>query len=161
MTAGDVTAGEVTAGDVTLGAPDLARLDAYGRAWEELAPDSVSALSALLDEQVRFLDPFNELTGRAAFERLLRATFEHLETPHFTVQDTAISSKAGYLRWRMTARSKRGGIDLAIEGMSEVHFSPEGLVTVHIDHWDAAGQLYEKVPLLGRVLAALRRRIAV
>ena len=44
--------------------------------------------------------------------------------------------------------------------MSRVKFTPEGLVTQHHDYWDPTGQLYEKLPLLGRLFRALRIRLA-
>jgi hypothetical protein len=45
--------------------------------------------------------------------------------------------------------------------MTEVHFDQSGKVAAHLDHWDAASQLYEHVPLLGGVLRIIRRRLAL
>lgn len=50
---------------------------------------------------------------------------------------------------------------MTIDGVSEVRFDSVGLITAHIDYWDAARQLYEKLPLLGGVLRMIRHRLAV
>ena len=44
--------------------------------------------------------------------------------------------------------------------MSEVTLAEDGRVLAHIDHWDPAAQLYERVPVLGAVLRMIRRRLA-
>jgi hypothetical protein len=44
--------------------------------------------------------------------------------------------------------------------MSEVQFDEAGSVRAHIDHWDAAGQLYEKLPVIGWILRRIRARLA-
>jgi hypothetical protein len=54
-----------------------------------------------------------------------------------------------------TFRNRRFSID----GVSEVAFDEAGKVRSHIDHWDAAGGLYERLPLIGAVLRHLRRRL--
>ena len=37
-------------------------------------------------------------------------------------------------------------------------FNEQGLVTMHRDYWDAAEELYEKLPLLGGLMRWLKRR---
>jgi len=44
--------------------------------------------------------------------------------------------------------------------MSELTFDSDGKVARHVDHWDAGKEFYEKLPLLGGVLRAIRRRVA-
>jgi steroid Delta-isomerase len=44
--------------------------------------------------------------------------------------------------------------------MSELTFDSDGKVARHIDYWDAGKHFYEKLPLLGALLRAIRRRVA-
>jgi hypothetical protein len=37
-------------------------------------------------------------------------------------------------------------------------FSEEGLVSMHRDYWDAAQELYEKLPLVGGLMRWLKQR---
>jgi len=135
-------------------------LDRYAAAFEGLTPNTVDSLHALVTDDVRFVDPFNDVRGPAAFVAIFRHMYETLSDVSFTVDDRAIGERAGYLRWTMAATLKRGGGRLTLVGMSEVRFAADGRVSTHIDHWDAAGQLYETVPVLGPVLRWLRRRLA-
>ena len=54
------------------------------------------------------------------------------------------------------ARGRR----LAFEGASTVTFDGEGRIASHIDHWDAAGALHARLPVLGPLVRLVNRRIA-
>jgi hypothetical protein len=45
-----------------------------------------------------------------------------------------------------------------ILGATHLVFSEAGLVTLHRDYWDAAEELYEKLPLVGGLMRWLKRR---
>lgn len=133
-------------------------LAAYGRAFETLTPDTVEDLLALVDPAVRFRDPFNEVTGRAAMGRILRHMFVTTEQPQFVVHHQAMAQTTGYLRWTFRARVRGLGI-WSVDGVSEVQVSADGLVIAHVDHWDAAEQFYQRLPVVGAVLRLIKRRL--
>jgi len=54
----------------------------------------------------------------------------------------------------------KGGLSLSFAGMSELTFTADGKVARHIDHWDASKAFYEKLPLVGALLRAIRRRVS-
>lgn len=141
----------------------MERLRAYAAWWEALTPESVTAGRALLAPGVRFKDPFQDIAGVDRVEAMLRHMFAAIEEPRFRTLDAALGTSAGYLRWRFTGQRRGAGPGtpgFAIEGMSEVAFDATGRVAAHIDHWDAASQVYESVPVLGAVLRLAKRRAA-
>jgi steroid delta-isomerase len=117
---------------------------------------STGRLAEIASEGVRFRDPFNDLRGVESLRRLLLHTKERLPGAQFRVWDTAWSGSTAYLKWRMTARVRLLG-DWRVEGMSEVRFGPDGRVEEHLDYWDAAGQFYGRLPLIGPLLRLLAR----
>lgn len=136
-----------------------ATLQRYARVFEELAPERLDDLAALVDEDVRFVDPFNDLSGREAFLEVFRHMFRRLQQPAFAVSDVALGREAGYLRWSMTFRGKPGGRLWQIDGLSELRFAEDGRVVAHIDHWDSGAQFYGKLPGLGWLIERVRRRV--
>ena len=54
----------------------------------------------------------------------------------------------------------RGAAALCIHGASHLQFDDNGRVAVHRDYWDAAEELYEKLPVVGGLMRWLRRRAA-
>jgi steroid Delta-isomerase len=134
-------------------------LAAYAGFYERLSPQNLDELRTLAAPGVRFKDPFNETFGIEALMAATAAMFR-FGTPHFEIVDTALSDKAGYLLWRYTVDTGNPR-PVIIAGMTELRFDADGRIVEHIDHWDAAEQLYERVPVLGWLLRRIKRRFQV
>ncbi len=132
---------------------------AYARAFEELTPEMLPDLARLWTEDVVFRDPFNDVRGIEASLAVYRHMYKTTDDPRFQVLDVAASEAGAYLKWRMTFRPKGKPETWTIEGMSDLTFAEDGRVRSHVDHWDAAGQLYEKVGGLGILMRWLKRRL--
>ena len=138
-----------------------AALAAYADCFEGLTQGRLETLSVLLADEVRFRDPFSDVQGREAVLGIFRHMYEAMEAPSFTVLDQAVGTEACYLKWRFTGRVKAGGLrPIEIIGMSEVAFDDAGRILLHVDHWDAASQVYGLFPVLGPVLRWLGRRFS-
>jgi len=134
---------------------------AYIDFFATLAPDTVGRIDRLCVPDVHFKDPFNDFRDRTRLRHLFEAMFRKLDQPRFIVRDHAISGQTAYLRWTFVFRTRRGGPKpWVIEGMSEVRFDHAGHAVSHIDHWDAAEQFYQRLPILGWLLHQIRRRMA-
>ncbi len=133
----------------------------YAAFYETLTPTTLQELPKLCRQDVHFRDPFNDVVGIKPVTRIFAQMFEDVLEPAFLVSDIAISGDTCYLRWTMTFRRKPGEPPWRIEGMSEVRFDEAGQVAAHIDHWDAAAQLYERVPLLGSLIRLVKRRLSL
>jgi hypothetical protein len=99
--------------------------------------------------------------GQDQIIRIFAKMFEDVGDPKFEVVDNAVSGSNSYLRWVFRFKHKKNGKPFSIDGMTEVRFDQEGLVIAHLDHWDAASQLYEHAPVLGWVLRRVRKRLAL
>jgi hypothetical protein len=135
--------------------------DAYIRYYETLSVATLKNLDSVVTADVRFRDPFNEVRGVEAYRRLLAKMFEAVPDVRFTVSHQAVDGETCFLRWRCQGTLKAlGGKSWLVEGMSELRFGPDGRVREHIDHWDAAAQFYERLPIIGGLLRLIRRRFA-
>lgn len=136
------------------------RAEAYIRFYETMTVESLAGLPEIVTPDVRFADPFNDVTGVVPMRRILEKMFADLAEPRFRVTHRAWDRDHCFLRWKFTARSKANGEAWVIEGMSELTFAPDGRVASHVDHWDAGRQFYEKLPVIGGLLRLIRRRLA-
>lgn len=134
----------------------------YQRYFEALSPATVGELRQLAAPDMRFVDPFNDVTGVDKVIAVLSAGFEDAEGLRFDFVDRA-AGRPGvwYYRWRCSFRPKRLTGEWLIEGMSEVSFDAEGRVLEHLDHWDSGGQFYARIPVLGWLIGLVRRRLRV
>ena len=137
--------------------PADARLRTLISAFESLTPATVDTLAALYADHAHFCDPFNDVRGRAAVARIFSHMFEQVETPRFKVHSAMCEGDAAWLEWTMHFVMR--GRAQSIVGATRLRFDAQGRVIDHRDYWDAAQELYEKLPLIGFVLRALRRRL--
>lgn len=128
--------------------------------FETLSPQSVAQLHTVYDAHATFKDPFNEVQGLPEIERIFRHMYVALDQPHFVVTGQVVDGSQAFLTWEFRFRFKRFDTTTlqAVRGASHVVFNEQGLVTMHRDYWDAAEELYEKLPVLGGVMRWLKKR---
>lgn len=137
--------------------PTVARVVAY---FETLTPASVAELALYYDPQARFKDPFQEVQGLPAIGHIFEHMFVALNGPRFVITAQVLQGTQCFLTWefRFRFRNFQTGTEQTIRGASHLVFSEQGLITVHRDYWDAAEELYEKLPLVGRLMRWLKKQ---
>ena len=128
--------------------------------FETLTPESVSALKDYYSETARFKDPFNEVQGLPEIERIFRHMYVALDVPHFVITGQLVDGAQAFLTWEFRFRFKRFDTHTlqTVRGGSHILFNEQGLVTLHRDYWDAAEELYEKLPWVGGLMRWLKKR---
>ena len=141
----------------------LERARAYARYFDTLSPASKDELKRLVHPDVHFVDPFNDIRGSDNLMAVFDHMFETTRNPHFVTEPPIVTGNTAFIKWRFTCAIENRFYKkpMTIDGVSEVRFDEAGLITAHIDYWDAARQLYEKLPLLGGLLRFVRSRLAV
>ena len=142
-----------------MSAEALAGLKAY---WEGLTQERVGGLDAVYAPDVHFRDPFNDVRGIEELRRIFGHMYETLEEPRFAITETILGGDRAVLVWDFDFRIKawKPRVTQRIHGLSVVRFGADGRVTHHRDYWDAAGELYAKLPLVGPLVRYLARRMA-
>jgi ketosteroid isomerase-like protein len=143
-----------------------ARSDALERVvgfYESISPGDIGRLADIYAADASFKDPFNEVRGVAAIARIFEHMFEQVDAPRFAVRDTVEQPGAALVVWDFDFAFRRPlpGGPRTIRGCSHLRFDDTGRVTMHRDYWDAAEELYEKLPVIGGAMRWLRRRGAV
>jgi len=125
-----------------------------------LTADSVRRIGEVYAPDATFKDPFNEVQGLDAIARIFVHMFEQVDAPRFTVLEAVAEGDQAFLTWEFHLRRKGAAQEITIRGASHLRFDASGRIRKHRDYWDAAEELYEKLPLLGAVMRWLKRRAA-
>jgi steroid Delta-isomerase len=126
--------------------------------FEALTPADLPGLGALYADDASFKDPFNEVRGLPAIRAIFEHMFATLDSPRFVVHDALVQDDHSFLRWDFVF-GLRGGATLTVRGATHLRFGTDGRIVMHRDYWDAAEELYEKLPLLGVLMRWLKRRV--
>lgn len=128
--------------------------------YEGLTPAALEHLAQLYTEDARFKDPFNEVRGVAAIRGVFEHMYASLHEPRFVVTQRIVDGHQCFLVWEFRFRFQRFDTrtEQVVRGGSHLVLAPDGRIADHRDYWDAAEELYEKLPLLGALMRWLKRR---
>ena len=130
--------------------------------FETLTPESVERMGEVYAPDATFRDPFNEVAGLPAIQAIFRHMYEPLVDPRFVILETIEEGDRLVLTWDMLYRIRKyqPEVERKIHGLSLLRFGPDGRVAVHRDYWDAAGELYSQLPLVGPLMRFLAKKMA-
>ena len=135
-----------------------ARFDALACWFETLEPVGLEDIESIYHDTAVFRDPFNAVVGVRAIRAIYQHMFSTLLQPRFIVTGKLVEGRACMMTWQFLFQ--KGKNAYTIEGCTHFELNAQGLIILHRDYWDAAQELYEKIPLLGTVLRWVRRKLA-
>ena len=138
------------------------RVEALERFFEQLDPGELQNIGQFYAPQAYFKDPFNEVVGTQPIAAIFEAMFDQLDEPRFRVLEAVGDTRRACLIWEFDFRNRRlqQGRAQRIRGATWLEFDEQGRVALHRDYWDAAEELYEKLPVIGAMARWLKRRLA-
>lgn len=130
--------------------------------YHELSLDSLARFPEFYSANAYFKDPFNEVRGVTAIQRIFTHMFSQVSEPRFVVTEKVADAGGVMLIWEFYYRVRLWGKGEAqvMRGVSHLKFDPDGKVNYHRDYWDTAEELYMKLPALGTLMRGLRRMLA-
>lgn len=134
-----------------------AALARYAAFFDTISRDRLVEMDALFTPDARFCDPFNDVRGVAAIRRVFDHMYETIDAPRFAILHRARAGELAYLKWRFNGGLRSRSIEFV--GLSEVRLRPDGRVSDHVDYWDSGAVVYERIPVLGIAVRAVRRRL--
>ena len=146
-------------------------IERYASFMESISTAVPANLREVVTPDIRFKDPFNDVTGMANFEAIIDEMCRSLDQLRIDITHAGMVSArhsieageaVGVIRWDLSGVLVRlNRREWHVRGYSELSFADDGRVCEHIDYWDAAGGLYEQLPLVGGLCRWVRGRLAL
>jgi ketosteroid isomerase-like protein len=126
--------------------------------FEHLSPETLDRIPQFYAADAEFKDPFNEVRGTDAIAHIFRHMFTQVDEPRFVVGSRFSGEDGVMLLWDFHFRTRgRRPQAICVRGTSHLRFDAAGKVVLHRDYWDAAEELYAKLPVLGALMRYLQR----
>jgi predicted heme/steroid binding protein len=128
--------------------------------FETLTEASVSKLPDYYVEDAYFKDPFNEVRGVKYIQHIFAHMYTALDKPRFIITSRIVEDNTCFLVWDFKFYMKKYDKtkEQTIRGGSHLILNAEGKIVSHRDYWDAAEELYEKLPVVGALMRWLKKR---
>jgi steroid Delta-isomerase len=128
--------------------------------FERLTPTDLARLGEFYAADARFKDPFNEVEGVPAIEGVFAHMYRALDAPRFVIRDAVAEGDMAFLSWDFFFRMRRfdRATEQQVRGATHLVFARDGRIALHRDYWDAAEELYEKLPVVGALMRWLKKR---
>ena len=128
--------------------------------FENISPASVGKIKELYAPTARFKDPFNDIQGHAAIEKSFHHMYQSLIEPRVVITGQVVQGDQAFLTWEFRFRFKRFDTqkEQVILGTSHLVLDAQQRVSLHRDYWDAAEELYEKLPWIGALMRWLKKQ---
>jgi len=129
--------------------------------YRTLDASNLEALQEVYRKDIHFVDPAHDIKGLND----LTSYFDHLYTAvehvAFEFNPPLVVNNRASVRWEMRFSHRRlaQGNVLTIHGMSYIEFDDAEKVYFHRDYFDLGAMLYEHIPLLGRLVLNIKKRL--
>ncbi|AXX86441.1 nuclear transport factor 2 family protein [Malaciobacter marinus] len=137
-------------------------LKAYCEFFETINKDTqFEKYNYFFDENSIFQDPFQKVVGVEKIYEVFQDMYEVLYEAKFIVLSHSCDETQSFIHWIFEYKTKKDSDFNSFEGVSIVKFNDNARVSSHVDYWDAASNIYEKIPLLGFILRLIKKKISI
>ncbi len=136
-------------------------LDNFKSIFNQLNNNNLELLDEIYTMDVIFRDPVHALNGLPALRDYYARLYDGVRSCQFEFEAEVIDGRQGMLVWIMRFQHTRfrAGETLELRGVSHLRFLEDGRVNYHRDYFDMGEFIYERVPVLGSVIRAIKRRL--
>lgn len=120
-----------------------------------------SLLSRCYHSDIEFQDPFHTVSGLPALNHYFMSLYQNVKRIEFEFHQHWLNEQGFVLSWTMQFQHPRinAGHQVSVEGISQLTIQ-DGVIIGHRDFFDGGQLLYEHIPLLGKVIRALKKRMS-
>ncbi|QJP99570.1 nuclear transport factor 2 family protein [Herbaspirillum rubrisubalbicans] len=115
---------------------------------------SLERIGEFYSPEALFKDPFNDIKGIRAIRAIFEHMFEATDAPRFIILERMGQGQQAFATWRFEFGLR--GRCYTVLGATHFRFDAAGLVSEHRDYWDAAEELWQKLPVIGGPVKWLR-----
>ena len=120
---------------------------------------TIEEYKKIFDVNAKFKDPFNQVEGLVEIYDIFQDMYIKLDNPRFKVIEVVEQENVAYLKWIFEFNFKNDSVQNSFEGVSRVEFNDKQMAISHVDYWDSAENLYEKIPVLSFFIKLIKRKI--
>lgn len=136
-------------------------MEKFFNVYQQLNSNTLDMLTEIYSGDVVFIDPAHTLKGLSQLRKYFEKLYSGVDSIEFDFIDHQQQGNVAYVQWRMVMRHSRlrRGRPVSVDGVSRLEFDSANKVKLHRDYFDLGEMLYENLPLIGRVILSIKKRL--
>lgn len=136
-------------------------LEDFLQNYQRLDDQNLNLLPTMYTEGIRFVDPAHEIIGIDALHQYFKNLYANVEEINFSFSSPLTGDREAYIRWTfhfLHQRLKKNG-SITVNGASYLRFADGYRVCYHRDYFDLGELVYEQLPVLGKMVKTIKKRL--
>jgi len=127
--------------------------------YQALDKDRLHLLAEVYSPDIVFIDPVHRVEGLEDLTEYFRRMYEGVAEIGFVFEDAVVEANRAFLTWEMRLRHLRfrPSETLTLPGATLIRFDER--VRFHRDYFDLGAMIYERIPVLGGAIRAIKARL--
>jgi limonene-1,2-epoxide hydrolase len=133
----------------------------FQKLYDELSHSTIGLCDGVYGADIHFTDPAHEIRGRDELKKYLARLYEGVAECRFDWLATVAQGDQAVVTWVLHTTHKRfrPGIPVSVPGCSHIRWDEQGMVVWHRDYFDMGALIYERIPVLGRLISRIRENL--
>lgn len=141
----------------------MAVISRFCELYQDIANLDVDRLDGVYGHAVLFVDPVTTHTGIGALKAYFSRLLENAAQCRFDINNVVPCEQNDnnihfVVTWTMQLTLKSGKF-IALDGISELRIEND-LIVYHRDYYDIGAMVYEHLPVLGKLIKYIKRKLA-
>lgn len=127
--------------------------------YQKLSLDNLSLLNDIYHNKVTFIDPIQQVEGILDLTHYFEHLYQNLSFCHFDIDEVLLDDHKAAIYWTMSYQHKKLNANntVYVQGHSLIKMLDDKVI-YHRDYVDLGAMLYEQIPLVGKVIKAIKKR---
>lgn len=136
-------------------------IERFKACYASFSSESINQLDTIYAPEALFVDPIHKVAGLAQITAYFSDMCTNLVACRFIYLHQAVQGDCVFIQWNMVFQHQTlaAGQEITVPGVTRLKIDRD-LIIEHEDFYDMGAMVYEKVPLLGRLIRWLRQRLA-
>ncbi|MBU2918883.1 nuclear transport factor 2 family protein [Psychrosphaera sp. F3M07] len=129
--------------------------------YQQLSTNNLHLLSTIYHKNINFKDPMHELHGFSELSKYFEGLYQNVSSCQFRINHVIEKQTEAAIYWQMVYQHKHlnSGKKITVSGSSQLK-SFDNKVIYHRDYIDLGEMLYQRLPVIGRLITWIKNRAA-
>ena len=131
----------------------------FKHVFTHLDASNIGLVDTLYDNNVTFIDPFNEIRGLERLHHYFHELYKNVLSCEFQFGETFVKDNSAMVVWKMllSHRTLASNKPIEISGSTMIQFNDK--IYFHRDYFDGGQLLYEQLPLIGHIIRFIKKQV--